>query len=139
MAIFFVKDSDAIHPNPLVSLSVCYKRGDIVSVYDDAKRLRLPPVPPFWLVKITGLDWLDPIAQTLVTPLVETQMDGEIFRDVMVRRRSYGFSQADIPAPMWAELLERRSLGFTEIGQTQITWGPAARNFLRHKLTGEPI
>ena len=54
MAIFLIKDRDATHADPAKD-RLCYKRGDVVEVFEDTKPLVLPPQPPFVIVKIAGV------------------------------------------------------------------------------------
>lgn len=37
MALFLIKDRDAVHADPEKDRRGCYKRGDIVEVLDDSK------------------------------------------------------------------------------------------------------
>ena len=53
MAILLVKDCDASHLNPDKD-QMCYKRGDIVEVFEDSKPYVVPPAPPFLIVQVPG-------------------------------------------------------------------------------------
>jgi hypothetical protein len=55
MAILLIKDRDATHADPVKDARGCYKRGDVVQVFEDDRVLQLPPAPPFVIVKITGV------------------------------------------------------------------------------------
>ena len=59
MALFLIKDRDAVHADPEKDRRGCYKAGDIVEVLDDSKHdgdlVANPIAAPFYLVHISGL------------------------------------------------------------------------------------
>ena len=55
MAEALVVAQDATHPDPIIDLAGCYKRGDIVLVKPDGHPWgALERLPTFWIVKVPG-------------------------------------------------------------------------------------
>jgi hypothetical protein len=54
MAIFLIYDHNNTNPDPVKDQRGCYKRGDIVDVFEDSKRVTIPVQPPFAVIKVAG-------------------------------------------------------------------------------------
>lgn len=56
MAEFLIKKIDAVHKDPIKDKSGCYKRGDVVQVYEDGE-CKEPPSPnsKMYIVKVPGM------------------------------------------------------------------------------------
>lgn len=99
MALILIKDSDATHPDPVKNVRGCYKQGDIVDVYDDARHdgdlVANPVMPPFWLVRLVGASVAD------VRPYLTEEWTDVITPDGFVRRplrkRAWGLDGARVP------------------------------------------
>jgi len=59
MALFLIKATDATHADPVKDARGCYKRGDIVDVYEDSRHdgdlIANPIAAPFVLVRVSGV------------------------------------------------------------------------------------
>jgi hypothetical protein len=128
MAVLLVKDRDATHPDHVKDASGCYKRGDVVEVYDDDKPLQVPPAPPFVLVRIMGLSKAK--AQQLLAPVMAEQIGADGFALVKTRRRAVNLAWADLP------LAVRTKLATERYYETTLD---AVRAFIRDKATGKAV
>lgn len=138
MPILLIKDRDATHWNPEKDLRGCYKRGDIVEVFDDSRygRETLPgsgvyvvdPVfiaenpiaPPFYIVKVTG------VTLERAKRLMEPDTDPAA-PETTVRRRRFRLRADDVPLTVRTALQTDR---FVEVTALQI------QNYIRNKRTG---
>src|SRR5574343_841795 len=118
MAIFLIKDSDMVNPNPEKD-KCCYKKGDIVEIFDDSKPCVIPPAPPFWIVKITGLS--KGSAQKYIT----SQYDSN---DKMLLRRIYKVSWKLVPTTIKNKLSNDRYF--------EIEWSKV-KSYIHNKITLE--
>ena len=118
MAIFLIKDRDATHVDAAKDLC-CYKRGDVVQVFDDDTPCVIPPAPPFVIVKIAGPTKTQ--AEKYMQSVVNE--DGH-----MIRRRLYHLAWADLPASVRKALVDDRYY--------ETTW-TAVKAYVKNKLTGE--
>jgi hypothetical protein len=119
MAIFLIFDHDNTHADPVKDAAGCYKRGDIVQVFDDAETVVRPPAPPFVVVKVAG------ITKGQAEQYTRGQMD--VDGRTMLRRRLHGLSWADLPAGVRQALIADRYY--------ETTWA-AVRAYVKNKLTG---
>lgn len=125
MAIFLIKDRDATHPDIAKDLRGCYKRGDIVEVFKDDKPCVLPPAPPFWIVKVSGLTK----AQALRFMAPEwSPIIGPNGERIMVTRRAWRLDM---------DLVPRTVLNTLAANRYYETTFSAVRTYVRNKLTGD--
>lgn len=55
MAILLVYDKDNTNPNSAKDQSGCYKKGNIVEVFEDGTKYVTPPQPPFLIIQVNGV------------------------------------------------------------------------------------
>ena len=122
MAILLIKDSDAVHADPVKDLRGCYKRGDVVQVFEDGTQCVIPPAPPFYIVELTGLSKLQ--AEKYVQSDVD-RTDPE--NPITLRRRRFGLVIADIPLAVRQDLQTNRYI--------KRPWSQV-RAFVKDKITG---
>ena len=79
MAIFLIKDRDAINSDPEKD-KMCYKKGDVVQVFEDGTPCVEKPAPPFLIIKVPGMSFKD--AQKYIEE--DKTIDG---LDVVINRR----------------------------------------------------
>ncbi len=132
MAILAIIDRDNTNADPVKDQRGCYKRGDIVAVHDDSKHdgdlIRNPVVAPWYLVRVTGVT-AEQVQHALDPELSAVAFD-EDGRPLRIRRRKFRVNVADIPAGARAQLQANR---YIEVTVQQ------ARNFIRNKITNEPL
>jgi len=125
MADFLIMAKDKTHTDPDKDAR-CYKRGDIVEVFEHGK-MQTPPVgSPFVLVRVTGItkaqadQYMEEDKEAFITPKLEPDY-------IMVRRRVYHIDYTLLPLAIINKLRDGR---FIEISLLQ------AKNFIRNKVTG---
>lgn len=155
MALFLIKATDATHPDPDTDARSCYKRGDIVDVYEDSRHdgdlVTNPIASPFVLVRIAGVtvaqakSYLVPqqnapatcafCAGTGVHPAPPhgqsipcPACDGRGTVIVTVRRRLHHVDWDALPTAVKNALRDNRYY--------ETTWA-AVRQFVKNKLTGD--
>lgn len=124
MALFLIYDHDNTIPGDSVrDRRGCYKTGDIVEVFDDSRHdgniVANPIAPPFYLVKVAGLD----------VELVRHAMASEynvLDPTETLTRRLYRLNISELPTQRRNELLANRYLEVT-VAQ--------ARSWIRNKVT----
>jgi hypothetical protein len=131
MALFLIYDRNNTHVDPVKEARGCYKLGDIVEVHDDSAHdgdIAINPImPPFYLVRITGVtkaqtekymtEYRDPATEGIPgVPLVT------------LRRRKFCIEVDNIPAGVKATLQADRYIEFT--------WAQV-KNYVRNKMTNE--
>jgi len=126
MALLLVMGINKTHPDPIKDARGCYKRGDIVDVYEDTKHsgdpIANPIAPPFFLVKVTG------VTKAQVEKYLEPEMDSvDLTR--RVRRRRFRLDADSIPLAIRNQLVTNR---YVEVTPAQI------QNYLLNKQTGLP-
>jgi hypothetical protein len=123
MALFLIKETDATHWDLAKDIRACYKRGDIVEVYDDDKHdgdiVANPIAAPFYLIRVTNIA----LAQVLKFADSERNELGET-----TRRRQYFVRLDDLPQQIQGPLFANR---YVEVTANQI------RNYVRDKVTGQ--
>lgn len=132
MALLVIIARDNHSPDPDQDARGCYKTGDIVAVHDDSKHdgdlTRNPVMPPWYLVRVTGVT-AEQVRHALDPELSAVAFD-EFGEPLRTRRRKFGVNVADIPAGARAQLQASR---YIEVTVQQ------ARNFIRNKITSEPL
>lgn len=123
MAIFLIYDRDNTHPDPTKDQRGCYKRGYVVSVYDDDKPCVIPPSPPFYLIKVTGL------SKELAEQYIQSEQEGEYEpgKPITVRRRAWKIDFTMLPQAIRDALDANRYF--------EIDWAQA-RVYVRNIKTG---
>jgi len=125
MAVFLIMDRDVNNIDPTVDLADCYKRGDIVAVYEDSVGIANPIAPPWYVVKVTGLT----VAQAL--PYIESEDRYDPVEDrtarVVIRRCKWQVLVDTIPAGIRSQLQATRYV--------EVTWAQV-RSYVRNKVTG---
>ncbi len=123
MAIFMLFDHDNTHPDPFKDEAGCYKRGDIVAVYEDDEPVIIPPAPPFVFLRLTGL------SKAQADRFTESEVDTTDPLDTfVVRRRRYGIPWNLVPNQVKNALQNQRYYS--------TSWA-AARQYIRNKRTGQ--
>lgn len=96
MAELLIKAVDATHADPVKDERGCYKRGDVVEVYEDGRCSEpVSPNSPFYILKIPGLA-ADEMRKYMQG---ETDQTGE-----PLRRRAFKFDLDALPAPIKGQL-----------------------------------
>lgn len=131
MALFLIYDRSNTHPDPTKDARGCYKLGDIVEVHDDSAHdgdiVTNPIMPPFYLVRITGVTKAQ--AEKYMLSYRDPATEGiPGVRPVTLRRRKHHVEIDNIPAGVKATLQADRYIEFT--------WAQV-RNYVRNKMTGE--
>ena len=122
MAILLIFDHDNTRADPVKDLRGCYKRGDVVQVFEDGTPCVIPPAPPFYIVEITGL------SKALAEKYMQADTDlTNPEKPITLRRRKYGIAVAAIPAVIRTALQTNRYV--------KVTW-TQVRDYVRNKLTG---
>jgi len=132
MALLLIMGRNNTHADLEKDLRGCYKRGDVVEVFDDVKHdgdlVRNPIMPPFILVRVTDVTKAQ--LDRLISPQVEDffDLDGAI-RSRLVRRRRHllEVDAATLPNSIRNQIRDNRYVS--------VTWAQV-RNFLRNKETG---
>jgi hypothetical protein len=89
MAILMVYDRDNKHVDPEKDARGCYKRGYVVEVFEDDKKLVEPPAPPFLFIKVPGVSKADAEAKYMIPEHEEiTASKGEGITVNVTRRRA---------------------------------------------------
>jgi hypothetical protein len=123
MAEFIIKAVDAVHPDPQIDQSGCYKLGDIVEVRPDGANYgRCECLPTFFIVKIPGLSV--ETARKYMDPEVISIGAGD---DIISKRRKYHFDWSIVPAGVKNTLLTT--------GTYTVAWS-VVKNYVRNKITG---
>jgi hypothetical protein len=121
MALLLVMAVNHTHVDSVKDQRGCYKRGDIVAVYDDDKHdgdlVANPIQPPFVLIRVTG------VTADQVRQYVAQELDAQ---SLPVRRRLFRLRVDDLPAGVIAQLQANRYYETT---------AAIARQFIRNKVT----
>lgn len=133
MALLLVMAVNKSHSDPLKDQRGCYKRGDIVDVYEDDKHdgdlVRNPITPPFVLIRVNGVTADQVRAYT--EPEVTERIDPERgFIRETVRRRLFRLRVDDLPPAVRQALVRDR---YYE------TDAATVRRFLRNKVTHQDV
>jgi len=140
MPILLIKATSATHWNPEEDLRGCYKRGDVVEVFDDSRYGREEPpgsgtfvvdaaylaanpiTAPFYIVKVVG------VSLARAQRLIEPDTDGVDVRGrpIVVRRRRFWLRADDVPVSIRNQLAATR---FVQVTATQI------QNYITNKRT----
>jgi hypothetical protein len=94
MAILLLMDRSRYHSDLRKNLAGCYKRGDVVQVFDDSKPCVIPPSEPFLILRVRGID-----AKTL-QPLMLSAMNTDVLSPSFgepIRRREYSIDLTQLP------------------------------------------
>ncbi len=122
MPLLLIKRVDATNPDPDADVRGCYKRGDVVAVYDDSKHDGDTAANPiselFWVIRVTGL------SAGLLKRFEEEARDQG---GAVSRRRAHGFDPSLLPGNLRNALEQSRYL--------EIPW-PTFRAAIRNKATG---
>ena len=122
MALLLVMAENHTHTDSEKEQRGCYKRGDIVAVYDDDKHdgdlVANPIQPPFVLIRVTG------VTAAQVQQYIQPERDAQMRP---VRRRLFRIRVDDLPAGVIAQLQANRYFETT---------AAAVRQFIRNKVTG---
>ena len=127
MALFLVYGKNNVNIDPVKDARGCYKLGDIVEVMDDSKHdgniIANPVMPPFYLVRITGVTKEQ--AYKYMQPYIDpTTVGMEI--PTTLRRRLYNVEVSSIPSAIRNQLIADR---YVSVSWSQI------RNYIRNRMT----
>jgi hypothetical protein len=151
VAILLLYDRNNTHPDPVKDVRGCYKRGDIVEVFEDDKPVAVPVQPPWAVIKIAGptkaqaMKYMAEHAETqtcvtctgtgLLPPLPEFGLpartcerchgSGQV--SVRLTRRRFRVRWDDLPTIAKDALRDSRYF--------ETTWA-ASRAYIRDKVTG---
>ncbi len=121
MAEFLIKAVDASHPDSAKDARGCYKRGDIVEVYEDGICTRQPAAgSKMVIVKVPGFSKEQ--AMKYMEPHIEIQGDVT----VTMRRRRFRLRVDDLPSGIKQTLKDD---GWITVSVAQ------AKSFIRNKIT----
>jgi hypothetical protein len=101
VAQLLVMDRDNTHADPKKDRRGCYKRGMVVEVFEDSKRLAQPQPHPFVLVKIDGMTKAE--AEKYLQPETVTKAEfdakGAVVTDApeLYRRRAFVMLLDELP------------------------------------------
>lgn len=118
MAEFLIKAVDATHPDPIKDVSGCYKRSDIVEVFEDGRIQNPYPNSPFVLIRVSGITKKQ--ADKYMGPVING-VTGNV-----IRRRKYRIRIDDIPNVIKQALKANR---YVDVTFEQI------KKYLRNKVT----
>lgn len=120
MAEFLIKAVDATHKDPVKDQRGCYKRGDVVQVYEDGECREKPsPNSRMVIIKIPG------VPKAEFEKYTEPEISG-VTGDI-VRRRKFRLRVSDFPADMLQTLKNDKT---ATISTSQI------KTYLLNKTTG---
>lgn len=122
MCQLLVMGINKTHIDPLKDARGCYKRGDIVEVFEDG-RLQTPPFgSPFVLINITG------VSKVQADKYMEPRWDSlAIDKRLMIQRRNFHIDYTILPTALINKLRDTREATVT---LTQV------KNYIRNKETG---
>lgn len=124
MALVLVQLVDRTHPDPVKDQRGCYKRGDIIVIYEDWQHdgdtVKNPIRPGVCLVRVTG------VTKAQLEAFIAPETTGE--RRLVTRRRAYRLDFS-LMSPALRNAIETGSRFYT-VSWTQV------RNFVRNKTTG---
>ena len=118
--LLLIKDRDAVHTIPAKD-AMCYKRGDIVQVFDVGTSYVVPCAEPFYLIEVTNAN-LTAVDQARYQ---SSEVDAD---SKPMKRRAYYMDLAALPAKNAADLTAQRF--------TSMNWG-TLRSRLKNKATGQ--
>lgn len=124
MAILLIKDCDATNPLSAKD-AMCYKRGDVVQVFADERRVVEKPQPPFVVLKVTGLAVKD--ATKYMKSVLSEVLTPTGFAQVPTTRREFCVLWDSLPAETLTALRDKRL--------AEIAWADL-RGRLKNKVTG---
>ena len=127
MAILLIFDHDKYHPDPEKSQRACFRRGDVVEVFDDDKPCVIPPAAPWLIVMAKGLSVEN--AKRLMKPAIDTKIFDTSFR-AKTRAREFVVPVDDLPKKIADELAKRRYV--------EVDWSEIHRH-VTSKVTGETL
>jgi len=120
MADLLIMAVNRTHPDPIKDARGCYKRGDIVEVFEHGK-LQVPPAnTPFVLVRVTGVT-----KAQADNYMVEHRELLKPFN--LIKRRIYNIDWTLLPLSVINQLRDNR---FIEVSLAQV------KNYIRNKNTG---
>lgn len=129
MALFLIYGKNNTHADPFKQARGCYGIGDIVEVLDDSKHdgdlIKNPVMPPFYLVRITGVTKEQ--ALKYMAPYIDPATAGTE-RPVTLRRRQFNVEVASIPSAIRNKLMTDRYVS--------VSWSQV-RNYIRNRMTNE--
>ena len=112
MADILIMAIDKTHSDPTINAQKCYKRGDIIEVFEDGKLQDPPSTTPFVLIRVAGV--------------TKAQADKYI-ESTDTLRRKFKLRVDDVPDAIKQELTTKRAVTVT---LAQI------KSFIRNKVTG---